>query len=285
MNIDELIRAELEAATSTVPAVSPAPLGDVTRRAQRRRMVTRVGVAAAGVAVSVAVVGVTLVVGRVGVTPDAAGPTVTPVTNLAAGGGVVIIAGEAFPVDGLVEAFAAAPMYFGAPAPPPGFDTTLLGGELPLEFGQAKVADPDVLDGPTVYVGEAGDLSVFVNQPFAEGGPGKCLWMGATPQLCGDSGAFELNQPPSSPAAGPAYGAWLGVPEGTSVVVLRSGGVAVGWQQPVGGVALVRLPALGVYELVALDGSGTDLGAVEVTAAPVADPGAPLPGGPTTTLP
>jgi hypothetical protein len=245
------------------------------------------------VAVFVAVVGVSIAIGRVGSTsdvvgsaPDVAGSTVPPTTGAPAVDGHVVIAGEAFPVDGLVGPFAGAPMYFGAPAPSPSFDTSSLGSELRLEFDQAKVADPDVLNGPTIYVGEAGDVSVFVNQRPLDGGPGKCLWMGGTPQLCGDSGAFEFSEPQDAPSSGgPLFGAWLGVPDGTSVIVLRSDGVVLGWQQPVGGVALVPLPELGVYELAALDQAGTKLGAVEVAVEADRDQGVPAPGDPTTTVP
>lgn len=283
MSIDELLRAELEVAVSTVPSVAPAPLGDVERRGRRRRVVARAAMATAGVAVFTAVVGVTLVVGRIGYMPEVADPTVPPATSIPAVDGEAVIAGEVFPVDGLVEAFAESPMYYGEPSPPPLFDVTSFGIELPLDFGQARVADPDVLNGPTIYLGEAGEWSVFVNQRPLEGGPGKCLWIGATPQLCGDSGAFELFIPPQ--AGPPTYGAWLGVPDGTSVVVLRSAGIAIAWQQPVGGVSLIELPAFGVFELAALDETGTELELVEVTAAPTVEQGGPVPGAPTTTLP
>ncbi len=282
MNIEELIRTELEAAVSTVPAAAPAPLGDVERRGQRRVVVARFASAAAGAAVFAAVVAVSVAIGRIGYTPDVADTLPTTVTTVLARDGEVVIAGEVFPVDGLVEAFSDAPMYFGELAPPPSFDISSFGAEFPLGFGQARVADPDVLDGPTVYVGEAGDESVFLNEQRSDGGVVKCLWIGPTPQLCADSGAFELASPPRP---GPPYGTWLGVPEGTSVVVLRSDGVALGWQQPVGGVALISLPGQGVFELAAFGADGAELGTVGVTVGPPADLGTSEPGGPTTTVP
>lgn len=282
MNIEEVIRTELEAAASTVPAADPAPLGEVERRGHRRVVVARFASAVVGVAVVVGVVAVSVAVGRIGYSPDTANTPPTTATTVSGVVGEVVIAGDVFPVDGLVEVFSDAPMYYGASAPPPSFDTSSLGEAGPLEFGQAQVGDPDVLDGPTVYIGEAGDESVFLNEQGSTDGPLKCLWVGGTPQLCGDSGAFKLFSPPRP---GPPYGAWLGVPEGTSVIVLRSDGIALGWQRPVGGVALIALPGQGTFELAAFDADGAELGTMEITLTPPVESGPPAPGDPTTTLP
>ncbi len=77
MSVDDLIRAELESAVSTVPAASPERLDVVEGRGRRRRIVARVGVAASGVAVFMAAVGVTLMVARTDSTPDVTDSTVT----------------------------------------------------------------------------------------------------------------------------------------------------------------------------------------------------------------
>lgn len=293
MSIEELIRTELNSAVSTVPVGTPAPLGDIEQRGRRRVLVSRVGLAAAGVAVFVTVAAVSITLGSVGSTSDVVGSTpdmvdsgISSMTGVPEVDGFVVIAGEAFPVDGLVEAFDEAPMYFGSPAPSPSFDASQLGAELPLTFGQASVGDPDVLSGPTVYVGDVGGFSVFVNQRAVDGGPGKCLWMGGTPQVCGDSGAFEFTELVTKPSSRwPLFGAWLGVPKDTSVIVLRIDRSDVGWQRPVGGVAIVPLPEPGVYELVALDDSGAELGTMEVEVEPDRDNRVPAPDGVTTTVP
>lgn len=293
MNIEEFLRSEMETAASTVPTGAPALLSDIERRGRRRILVARIGLAATSVAVFVAVVGVSIAVGRIGATPDVVGSarsvaesTVPPTTSAPVIDGHVVIAGETFPVDGLVETFAETQMYFGAPTPQPGFDTSPLGSELPLGFGQAGVGDPDVLNGPTIYLGEVGGVSVFVNQRLLDDGPSKCLWMGGTPQVCGDAGAFKFAEPPfTSQPGGLLLGAWLGVPKGTSVIVLRADGVELGWQRPVGGVAVVPLPKLGIYELAALDQSGTELETVNVTLEADRVQGVAVPGSPTTTVP
>ncbi len=85
MSVDELIRAELESAVSTVPLASPARLDVVEGRGRRRRVVARVGAVASGVAVFVAVVGLTLMVTRTDSTPDVTDSTATsmPATDSA----------------------------------------------------------------------------------------------------------------------------------------------------------------------------------------------------------
>ncbi len=85
MSIDELIKAELESAVSTVPVASPARLDIVESRGRRRRVAARVGAAASGVAVFIAVVGVTWMVTRTDSTPDVTDSTVTstPATDSA----------------------------------------------------------------------------------------------------------------------------------------------------------------------------------------------------------
>ncbi len=84
MSVDELIRAELESAVSTVPGASPARLDVVEGRGRRRRVVARVGAAASGVAVFIAVVGVTLAVTRTDSTPDVTDSTVATVPSMPA---------------------------------------------------------------------------------------------------------------------------------------------------------------------------------------------------------
>jgi hypothetical protein len=78
---------------------------------------------------------------------------------------------------------------------------------------------------------------------------------------------------------------WLGVPDGTSVVVLRDDGRTLAWQRPVGDVTLIALPDSGVYSLVALDEAGGEIEVIEIDAAPFVDGGTTTPGDPTTTLP
>jgi hypothetical protein len=278
MNIEDRIRTELEAAVSTVPAATPAPLDVVEKRGRRRLIVTRVGLAAAGVAVFAGIVGVSIAIGRIGYLPDVVAPTTTERVS----GGTVVIAGDEFRVDGLVEAFSEVPMYFGQASPSARFDTAALGEEQPLELAAVKVADADVLDGPTIYVGEVDDESIFVNARSSDSFVTKCLWIGPTPQFCGDWGAFELSAPARE---GSLYGVWLGVPDGTSVVVLRDDGRTLAWQRPVGDVTLIALPDSGVYSLVALDEAGGEIEVIEIDAAPFVDGGTTTPGDPTTTLP
>lgn len=284
MNIEDTIRIELEAAVSTVPAGAPAPLEVVERRGHRRRIVARAGLVVASAAVFVAIVGVSIMIGRIGYTPDVAAPTVPPVTIAPVPEGSVMIAGKLFPVDDLVEAFDSAPMYFGQQSPSPAFDTSELGDEQALRFDVPAVADPDVLDGPTIYVGELEGVSAFVNECSTGVGITTCLWMGATSQLRADSGAFIFAEPPTQ-RDGPPYAAWMGVPEGTSVVTLRRDGFDLGWQRPVGGVTLMQLPEIGAYELIALDEFGTEVGAVAVSVARPATSDSTVPGSPTTTVP
>lgn len=283
MSIENRIRTGLEAAVCTVPAATPAPLDAVERRGRRRLVVTRVGLVAAGVAVVASMVGTSIAIGRIGYVPYVAEPTASSLTTTPVADGTVLVAGDEFRVEGLVEAFSEVPMYFGQASPSPRFDTSLLGEEQPLVFGEVKVADADVLDGPTVYVGEVDNESVFVNSQPSNTGVVKCLWIGPTPRFCGDWGAFELSAAPAR--GGPVYGVWLGVPDGTSVVVLRDGGTLLAWQRPVGDVTLVALPGLGVYELAALDEVGGEIEVIDIEATSLDDQGATSPGDPTTTLP
>ncbi len=265
MSIEELIREELTVALSTVPAGTPAATDRVQQRGRRRLLMARVGMAAAGVAVFGGILAISLVVGRADGTP--VGQSDTPARS-------VLIAGERFPVDGIVEAFSSVPLYYGAKAPAPRFDTSGFGDEWRLEFGRAKVADPDALDPPTVYLGEYNDESMFLNEQGYYDTPIKCLWIGPTPQICGDAGVFELLVPTRP---GPPLGAWLGVPDGTSVVVLSRRDItltetdeSLGWESPVGGVALMPLPDTRAYVMTALDEDGSELGTVVISLTPSA---------------
>ncbi len=276
MSIEELIREELRAALSSVPAGTPTPVDRVRDRGGRRLLLARVGMAAAGVAVFGGVLAISLVIGRVDGTPVGQSDA-----------GSVLIAGERFPVDGVVEAFSSVPLYYGAKAPAPRFDTSGPGDEWPLEFGRAKVADPDALDPPTVYLGEYNGESVFLNEQGYYDAPAKCLWIGPTPQICGDAGVFELLVPTRP---GPPLGAWVGVPDGTSVVVLsqrditlKEGDEPLGWESPVGGVALMPLPDTGAYVMTALDENGSELGTVVISFTPSAPNTSSDPDGATTT--
>lgn len=278
MSIEDMIRTELEGAVATVPPATRAPLEVVERRGRRRRTVSRIARAASGVAVFAVVVGISIAIGRIGYVPDVAEPTVPPATTAPlVSDGTLLIAGEEFGVGELVEAFADVPMYLGQDAPAARFDTAPLGDEQSLSFGQVKVADADVLDGPTIYVGEVSAESVFVNERSNQA----CLWIGPTPQFCGDWGAFELSAPSRD---GPAYGTWLGVPKATSVVVLRSDGDPIAWQSPIGGISLMALPGSGAFEMAALDETGVQLETIEFdTSSGIPD--TTVPGGPTTTVP
>ena len=299
MNIEDQIVIELEAAISTVPSVAPAPLGVIESRGRRRLLAARAGHLAVGVAVFAVMVGVSIAVGRIGYLSDVAGSpadsvalasapptTVTPVSDGRAVDGRVIIAGESFPVGELVGAFAGVPMYFGEAAPAPRFDPSLLGREIRLEFETANVGDPDVLSGPTIYVGEAGGVSVFVNEIALGDGPTKCLWMAGSLQVCGDFGAFRFDDSPATPPPGTMlFAAWLGVPDGTSVVVVRSNGVDIVWQRPVSGVVVIPLSDPAVYQLAAFDESGVEIESVDVSLTAANDQEVSEPGGPTTTVP
>ena len=144
---------------------------------------TAVVTVAAAVAVTIGIAGIADRPGETDLTIPFASGTIEE--------GDVVIVGEGFPVDGFVGPFAEVPMFFGAVAPTPAFERSAFGEEFRLEDGQVKVADPDILEGPTIYVGEVGGMSMFLNERTT----GKCLWIGATPQLCADSGAFELSPP------------------------------------------------------------------------------------------
>lgn len=273
MKVEEMIRQELEAAVSTVPKGSPAGIESIERRGGRRVVVARAGLVLAGVAVFVGVFGVSLLLGPSADPSQATQP-------LGQDGPTVVIAGDRIRVGELVEAFASGPMYYGAPASPPTFDTSPFGDEAPLEFGRAKVADPDAWDGPTIYLGEIRGQSIFMNGRITDGVTYTCLWIGPISQLCSDSGAFELVQ---TPRPKPPVAAWLSVPEGTSIVVLEHGGTALGWQSPISSVSVMTLPGDGTYQLVALDGTGTEIRTIVVTFPTVVPTTAPDPNGATTT--
>lgn len=181
----------------------------------------------------------------------------------------VRIAGYSFPTGRLVEQFRHVPIYLGWVAPEPQFDTTPLGPESPIDTnGPVAVFDPDVLDGPTIFVGKIDGLfSVFMN---AQGGSERipCLWIGATAQTCDTPGAFFhwRDGGPHEP-----YATWFDLPEGTSVVAVLSDNGPLGWQRPVGGVALIPIPELGHYELTAFDPTGLEIGGVSVVLTAIID--------------
>lgn len=273
MSVEEMVRQELEDAVSTVPKGSPAGIESVERRGGRRLVVARTGLVLAGVAVFAGMFGVSLLLA------PSAGPS-QATQPLGQDEGTVLIAGDRIPVGELVDDFSEGPMYYGATTPPPTFDTSPFGDEIPLEFGQATVADPGALEGPTIYVGEIRGQSIFMNDRTIDGVPTKCLWIGPTSQLCSDSGAFELFQ---TPLPAPPVAAWLSVPEETSVVVLNLGDVSLGWQSPVSGVAIVPVPGDGTYQLVALDQNGIEINQIAVTFSSETSTPAPDPNDPTTT--
>lgn len=273
MNVEEMVRQELEVALSTVPTGSPSGVDSVQRRGGRRLVVARTGLVLAGVVVFAGVFGVSLLLG-----PNADRPQATlPMGEV---DGTVLIAGDRIPVGDLVEAFSEGPMYYGVTPAQPTFDTSPFGEEIPLGFGQATVADPGALEGPTIYVGEIRGQSIFMNGRTIEGVATKCLWIGPTSQLCSDSGAFELFQ---TPLPAPPVAAWLSVPKGTSVVVLKQGDASLGWQSPVSGVAIVPVPGDGTYQLVALDQNGIEINQIAVTFSSETSAPAPNPNDPTTT--
>jgi hypothetical protein len=273
MNVEEMVRQELEVALSTVPTGSPAGIDSVQRRGGRRLVVARTGLVLAGVVVFAGIFGVSLLLA----------PNVDPSQATQPPGqdeGTVLIAGDRIPVGELVEAFAEGPMYYGVTPAQPTFDTSPFGDEFRLEFGQVKIADPDAWDGPTIYIGEYRGESIFLNEgPFA-GVHTKCLWIGPTPQLCGDSGSIPLLAPPRP---GPQLGLWLKVPEGASIVVLEQGAAAIGWQSPMSGVVLFPLPGEGTYQLVALDEDGNEISQIAITFSSDTPGPAPDPNDPTTT--
>ncbi len=267
MNVEEMIRQELEVAVSTVPKGSPAGIESIKRRGGRRVIVARTGLVFASLAVFAGVFGVSLLLAP---SSDPVGATQPPGQS----GDTVLLAGDRIPVGELVEAFSEGPMYYGATTALPKFDTSEFGDEIPLEFGQAKVADPDAWDGPTIYIGEIRDQSIFMNGRTIEGVATKCLWIGPTWQLCKDSGAFELFQ---TPRPTPPVAAWLTVPDGTSIVVLKQGDAPLGWQSPVSGVVILPLPGDGTYQIAALDEAGAETTAIDVAfpvdaPAPTTDP-------------
>lgn len=278
MSVEEMVRQELEDAVSTVPKGSPAAIEAIQRRGGRRLVVARTGLVFAGVALFAGMFGVSLLLA-----PNAEPSQATQ--PIAQDEGTVLIAGDRIPVGELVEAFSEGPMYYGATTPPPTFDTSPFGDEIPLEVGQVKVADPDSWDGPTIYIGEYRGESIFLNEGPFGGVDTKCLWIGPTPQLCGDSGTIPLLAPPRP---GPQLGLWLSVPDGTSVVVLKQGDASLGWQSPVSGVAILPLPGEGTYQLVAVDPDGNEISQITVpfwseTSAPAPDPNDPTTT--TTTIP
>jgi hypothetical protein len=273
MNVEELIKQELEDAVSTVPEGSPAGMGSVERRVRRRLVVARTGQVLVGVAVFAGVFGVSNLL-----SPGADPSQATQPTG--EGDGTVLIASDRIPVGELVEAFSQGPMYYGVTPAQPTFDTSPFGNEIRMELGQVKVADPDAADGPTIYLGEIRGVSVFLNARVIDGVATKCLWIGPISQMCGDSGASQLSQTPSPE---PPVGAWLAVPQGSSIVVLRDEGAAIGWQSPVSGVVLFPLPGDGTYQLVAVDRSANEISQIAVTFSSDTPGPAPGPNDPTTT--
>lgn len=273
MNVEEMVRQELEVALSTVPSGSPAGIESIQRRGGRRLVVARTGLVLAGIVVFAGLFGVSLLLGPNADRPQATQPT-------AEVDGTVLIAGDQIPVGDLVEAFSEGPMYYGVTPAQPTFDTSPFGDEVRLEFGQVKVADPDAWDGPTIYIGEYLGESIFLNEGPFGGVRTKCLWIGPTPQLCGDGGSIPLLAPPRP---GPQLGLWLSVPDGTSIVVLEQDDATLGWQSPVSGVALFPLPGEDTYQLVAMDRNGNEINQIDVTFSSDTLGSAPDPNDPTTT--
>lgn len=172
--------------------------------------------------------------------------------------GFLELAGETFSVGDQVEAFSEAPMYESTLPDTPAFDTSAFGAELPLTQGQPMVADPNVIDGAAVYIGEIGADSAFLTQEvrFSEDGDEyhqKCLWIGPSPQLCADYGKIAVH-----PAGEPVLAVWLGVPDGTVAVAAFEDGEPVGWQRPRSRVAVLSVGS-GDVTLIALGSDGQEI--------------------------
>jgi len=188
--------------------------------------------------------------------------------------GVLTIAGEDFPVGDLVDSFSEQLMYWPAPQPMPSFDTTAFGEHQPLHLLQPSVPDPDILNNPSIYLGNLGENSLFLTKGFHEEDSSlanetmRCLWIGGSFTLCADVGSVS-----GHPYEIGTIAAWIGVPNGTSVVALRSGNMPLGWQQTQSRVAVIQVPgtiaavaAIGEHGLtfIALDASGQELLTVDL---------------------
>lgn len=184
--------------------------------------------------------------------------TTAPVIPSTAVAGFLELAGESFSVGDPIEAFSESPMYESTLPDAPTFDTSGYGVERPLTQGRPMVADPDVIDGPAVYIGEVEGNSAFLTQEihYSEDGEEhlqKCLWIGPSPQICADFGTLAVH-----PAGEPIVAVWLGVPDGTVAVVAFHNGEPVGWQQPRSRVVIIPVADPGVV-LVPLGAEGQEL--------------------------
>lgn len=174
--------------------------------------------------------------------------------------GTVVLGGETFPVGDVVEAFGDAPVLEAVG----GNDSTAemmlglgLGEEAPLDVATPKVADPDIIDGPAIYLGDVEGDSAFLTEETYGEEPQKCLWIGPTPQVCGDYGMITIH-----PANEVSATVWLGVPQGTVAVALfEETGYLLGWQQPRSRVVVITVEVDDPQRLamVAFDADGQEI--------------------------
>lgn len=178
--------------------------------------------------------------------------------------GYVAIAGVEYPVGDLVDAFSAHQMFWPQMQPEPTFETGPLGDRLPLPVSDPRVPDDDVLNSPSIYLGELGPDSVFLAeldqqdiQPADDGftdGSHPCIRIGEY-QVCSvpAMGPWILRHSP-----GEVVVMWVGVPDGTAAVVVSGADGPLGWQVPRSRTVVVSVP-LSALVMTALDADGREL--------------------------
>lgn len=244
-------------------------LHDATERAEftvaapgSRQAGRRVAAVAAALLVAAAIGGTAWLMdgdggGEVAADDDQAPATVAPATDEP---GFVTLAGERFAVGDVFEAFDQAPVY-GSVVAGDGASAMMselgFGEESPIQVDTPKVADPDIIDGPAIYLGDIDGDSAFLTEETYGEEPQKCLWIGPTPQVCGDYGLITIH-----PANDVSATVWLGVPQGTVAVALfeETGGL-LGWQQPRSRVVVITVQADEPQPLamVAFDADGEEI--------------------------
>jgi hypothetical protein len=170
---------------------------------------------------------------------------------------VLVIAGEEFPVGDLVEAFAEQDMYLPVVGVAPAFDTSPWGEEMPLVVADPRVNDDDIIDGPSVYLGDLGTKSVFLTEedftdPDSEASgmdPHKFVWIGDT-GIGADLGVLTTGRGSTA--------VWIGVPDGTAIVAVTTDAGPIGWQVPHSRVVVMPVP-LEAIGFIALDANGNEL--------------------------
>lgn len=171
-------------------------------------------------------------------------------------------------------------VYQALPGPPPRFDTDGLGQEIPLipgdpwqfpRLGRSWGGGPGDSTSDLVYLGDLGEAKIALDLSPGHGTVCAFVEMGPFDGVTSVCSIGEGGEPFSVYAHAPPIGAavgWTPLPEGTSVVVLRTADGASFWQRPVGRtVFFVRVDGacFGEATFTALDADGNVLDRGRVT--------------------